>query len=289
MSFSACRWSHVAYVTALTGPPRRRRSPRRSGARAAPTTRAAAAPAPRGSAPRAARRTARRAPRARGRGRSGRPTHGPRGWLSPWTMPASMSAALPTPSPKAKAASLIDLADDPAEHEARGVADPGGVLAERGEEALGRVRGRRRRCRDRGSSSTSDECIQRRQRVEADRGAAGVERGERAGRAADRLRAALERRLGLVVGPSDRGSGTAPRPSVGLGGRGHLPAGVCAAARELVRERRSRRRSRSAPSPPPAAGGSGSGGRCSPGPSRVVVVAAPGLAAQPSGGHHAHA
>ena len=45
---------------------------------------------------------------------------------------------------------LVDeLADDPAEHQARGVADPRGVLAERGEEALRGVGGGRRRCPDR--------------------------------------------------------------------------------------------------------------------------------------------
>src|SRR5579864_4111578 len=93
---------------------------------------------------------------------------------------------------------LVDrLADDPAKDQAGDVANPLGELAERGEELLrGGHRGRRRVLSARELDQPG--AGERREDMEADRAAAGVEGCERAGRTADRLRAALQRRLGLL-------------------------------------------------------------------------------------------
>ena len=95
---------------------------------------------------------------------------------------------------------LVDhLADDPAEDEPRRVVDPDGVLAERREEPLGRVGGEP--CAV-GASGQLDQLRlgERRQRVEADRGAAGIERRERARRTQQiAWGPPCERRVGLLA------------------------------------------------------------------------------------------
>src|ERR1700727_836250 len=91
-----------------------------------------------------------------------------------------------------------DLADDPAEHEPGRLVDPDGVLAEGGENPLGRGgRGVGRV----GAAGELDQArlIERRESVKADRATAGIHHRERARNAADRLRAALERRREVLA------------------------------------------------------------------------------------------
>ena len=106
---SSTRTSRTSwYVTALIRPPRRRRSPLRSDSRACPPSPGGAAPARRGSAPRRySSASPSSTPRTWSSPIASAHARAPRGWLSPCTMPASMSAALPTPSPSANAASLM--------------------------------------------------------------------------------------------------------------------------------------------------------------------------------------
>ena len=111
---------------------RTRRSPRRSGGRGDPRARGGAAAARRGSAPRGTRRRARRArPSTWSRPIASAQRSGPRGWLRPSSMPASMSSARADALAQREGRLVDELADDPAEHEPGRVADPLDVLAQR--------------------------------------------------------------------------------------------------------------------------------------------------------------
>ena len=121
---------------------------------------------------------------------------------------------------------LVDqLADDPAEHEPGRVADPLGVLAERGEEALGGARPPTSALSGPRVSSTRLRLGQRRERVEAD----GAARRGRAPRASPpRSRSPAGRPAAAPPAPrapAGRGSGTAASPVGGLGRLSDLPAG----------------------------------------------------------------
>ena len=155
-----------------------------------------------------------------------------------------MSAALPTPSPSANADSLISWqtirpSTRPGASPTHAVCLPS-VAKKRSAASRGRRGGV-------GTAGQLDQrgSIERRQRVEADRGAARVERGQRAGGAADRLRAALQRRLGLLAAGQVEDQERRVE-LVGLLGRPRTSQPACAAAApQLERELACRRRSRS--------------------------------------------
>ena len=138
-------------------------------------------------------------------------------------------------------------------------------------------------CPGRGSARPAGSDRQRRQGVEADGGAARVER---------RQRAAAARRS--PAGPPCSGaSGSSPpvrsRIRNGAGrasassGVGDVPAGVARPRRSSSIASGESPAITTSPSPPPRRRGSGSGGRCWP-RLRVLVVAAAGLAAEAPGG-----
>ena len=166
-------------------------------------------------------------------------------------MPASMSSALPTPSPSANAASLITWQTIRPEHQPGRVADPRDVLAQRGEEALGGASAAERAMSGPrvsstrlasssggsawkptalppGSSAASEPAAQ--QMACGRRPGAARRAPRRAGQIEDQ-----ERRLAVL------------RPRAGA----HLPARLAAAAPQLVRRARLAG-DHDSPSPPPA-------------------------------------
>src|ERR1700722_12405362 len=123
--------------------------------------------------------------------------------------------------------------------------------------------------------------------MEAARRAARVLRSEGARRAADRLRAALQRRFRLLV-PREVEDQERTLPVLGLGGREHLPAGLQSGIRQLECERRLAGDDHRAL----AGGGRRRAGRVWGGGAgratlRVLVVATAGLAPMTAGGHSA--
>ena len=200
-------------------------------------------------------------------------------------MPASMSAGAADALAERERRLVDELADDPAEHQAGRVADPGGVLAERGEEALG---GRRR--------PTSARVRPAGQLDERASARAAAARGSRPRRRPGRARPASPRRSRSPAGRPAAAPRAPRRPAVedqerqlarrASLGRAHVPAGIARrASPQLVRERRvagdhdhGRRRRRS------ARAARGRRGRCR--AVAVVVVAASGLAPVPAGGDH---
>ena len=205
-----------------------------SARRACPSAPRAAARARRGSAPRGTPRRGRRARRARRPAPIASPhSSGPRGWLRPSTMPASMSAGAPTPSPSAKHASLtswqtIRPSTSPGASPTHSTWRP----SER-EERLGGARGgvgRRRAARQ------LDEPAERGGGEEAGRGALRVELGERRLVAQQHLRAALQRRSPSSRPPQSTISAGTSSPLGVLGVR-DAPARASRRVRQLVGER----------------------------------------------------
>src|SRR6202035_1467321 len=130
-----------------------------------------------------------------------------------------------------------DLADHPAQHEPGGIADPRDMLAERREEALGSLGGRRGR--ERPARELDQPSIgQRREDVGGGGAPARVDPAQRPGGAADRLRAALQWGERLLAWPEhiddqERNDATA----LSVLGRDDLPAGRGGRRPQRLRER----------------------------------------------------
>ena len=136
-----------------------------------------------------------------------------------------MSRGAPDSFTEREGALVDDLADDPPEHQPGGVIDPHRVLAERGEELLDGCGGGARRVRP---SRELDQAglVERGKGVKADRATARVERRERAGRAADRLRSPLQRHIGLLALEAEIEDQERRLTFAGLFGREDVPIGL---------------------------------------------------------------
>ena len=166
----------------------------------------------------------RRSPRAH--------ANGPRGWLSPSTMPSSTSSARADALADREARLVDELGDDPPEHEAGRVAHPRRVQAERGEAVLRALGRQRRRSSVLRASSTSPVASSGASTWKPTR-----DRRRRRGRAASRprtaaRRAALQRgaRRAAAVERSATGSRPPARPVA------HVEAGLRAPRAQLARD-----------------------------------------------------
>ena len=263
------RYERRASPRRETAQPGSRRSLPRRPSRCVPPRPAGAAPVRAGSAPRGTRAcSASRTPSTWSRPIASAHSSGPRGWLSPSSMPVSMSARLADAFAEREGGLVDHLADDPPEHEARGVADPRDVLAERRKQPLGALGGERGGASPSGSARRAAPRSKRRQHVEADGAAARVERAERAPRAEHQSRAA-PRSVAAPVGPAasslvgrlavafDR-SATGSTPPLGSCGPRSSSRPRRGGAR-VRRRARPRRRSRARPRRRPARGSGGGG------------------------------
>ena len=214
---------------------------------------------------------------------------GPRGWLRPSTMPASTSAGAADALADGERRLVDELADDPAEHEARARRRPTRVRRpERAEERLGALGG--------GAASSPAP------RVSSTRppARAAAARGSRPRRRRRRARRASPRRTSTARGPPCSGGSSAVAPPQSTIRNGHLAVGV--ARRRATSQPAAVASARSSSAiasvagdhdEPAVAGAAAPGAGGSSRPVRRAVVvgvpAAAGLAAEPPGGDHPRA